>query len=148
MQWDCLGRWRRFFQDLIDLESLNTDDPVVLNCIHYCFMGIIREDPNSVKEHWNSHIISRNHNSDPSGRPSCLYDLPHLHDKQDCVQKINKEEIEEFNSVFGELPIDCTHEFLYFARTVIPNSGIKTPMNPSEALNLYLFLLEKIDQCL
>ena len=111
-------------------------------------MGIIREDPNSVKEHWNSHIISRSHNSGPSGRPSCLYHLPHLHDKQDCVQKINKEEIEEFNSVFVELPIDCTPEFSYFGRTVIPKNGIKTPMNLSEALNLYLFLLEKIDQCL
>ena len=72
--------------------------------------------------------------------------LPHLYDKEDCVQRINKEETEEFDSVVGELPSYFTPEFSDFARTVIPNDGIKTPKNPSEALNLYLVLLEKIDQ--
>ena len=146
LQRDRLGWWRRFFQDLVDLELLNTDDPVVLDCLHYCFMGIIRDELNSVKEDWNTHIISRSHKSGPTGRPICMYYLPHLYDKQDCVQRINKEEIEEFDSVIGELPSDFTPEFSAFARTVIPNNGIKIPKNPSEALNLYLFLLEKIDQ--
>ena len=143
--WSILQRdW--VFQDLVDLELLNTDDPVVLDCLHYCFMGIIRDELNSVKEDWNTHIISRSHKSGPTGRPICMYYLPHLYDKQDCVQRINKEEIEEFDSVIGELPSDFTTEFSAFARTVIPNNGIKIPKNPSEALNLYLFLLEKIDQ--
>ena len=44
LQRDRLGWWRRFFQDLVDLKLLNTDDPVVLDCLHYCFMGIIREE--------------------------------------------------------------------------------------------------------
>ena len=74
-----------------------------------------------------------------------MYHLPHLYGKQFCEQSINKEEIEEFDSVVGELTSDFTPEFSDFARTVIPNNGIKTPKNPSEALNLYLFLLEKID---
>ena len=147
LQRDRLGWWRRFFQDLVDLELLNTDGSVVLDCIHSCFMGIIREELNSAKEDWNSHIISRSHKSGPTGGPSCMYHLPHLYDKQDCVQKINKEEIEEFDSVIGELPSDFTPEFSAFARTVVPNNGIKTPRNSSEALNLYLYLLEKIDQC-
>ena len=146
MQWDRLGWWKQFFQDLVDSELLNTDDPVVLDCLHYCFMGIIREELNSVKEDWNTHIISRSHKSGPTGRPSCMYYLPHLYDKQDCVERINKEEIEEFNSVIGELPSNFTPKFSALARSVIPNNGIKTPKNPSEALNLYLFLLEKIDQ--
>ena len=53
LQRDRSGWWRRFFQDLVDLELLNTDDPVVLGCLHYCFMGIIRDELNSVKEQWN-----------------------------------------------------------------------------------------------
>ena len=146
LQRDRLGWWRRFLQDLIGLELLNTDDPVALDFLHDCFMGIIRNELNSVNEDWNTHIISRCHKSGPTGRPICMYYLSHLYDKQDCVQMINKEEIEEFDSVIGELPSDFTPEFLAFARTVIPNNGIKIPKNPSEALNLYLFLLEKIDQ--
>ena len=113
---------RRFFQELVDLELLNTDDPVALDCLHYCFMGIIREELNSVKEDWNTHIIFRSPKSGPTGRPSCMYYLPHLYDKQDCVQRINKEEIEEFDSAIGELPGDFTPDFSAFARTVIPNN--------------------------
>ena len=62
------------------------------------------------------------------------------------MQRINKEETEEFDSVIGELSRNFTPEFSAFARAVIPNNRIKTPKNPSEALNLCLFLLEKIDQ--
>ena len=89
LQRDRLGWWRRFFQDLVGLESLNTDDPGLSSLL---FMGIIREELNSVKEDWNTHIISRNHKSGPTGRPSCMHCLP-----QGCVQRINKGEIEEFD---------------------------------------------------
>ena len=91
-------------------------------------------------------MISRSHKSCSTGRPICMYYLPHLYDKQDCVQRINKEEIEEFDSVIGELPSDFTPEYSAFARTGIPNNGMKIPKNPSDALNLYLFPLEKIYQ--
>ena len=146
LQRDRLGWWRRFFQDLVDLELLNTDDPVVLDCLHYCFMGIITDEQNSVKEDWNTPIISRSHKSGPTGHHSCMYYLPHLYDKQDCVQRINKEQIEEFDSVIAELPSDFMSEVSALARTAIPNNGTKPPKNPSEAQNLYLFLLEKINQ--
>ena len=109
-------------------------------------MSIIRDELNSVKEDWNTHIISRSHESGPTGHPSCMYYLPHLYDKQDCVQRINKEEIDEFVSFVSELQRDFTPEFTDFGRTAIFSNGIKTPKNSSEALNLYLFLLEKIDQ--
>ena len=66
---------------------------------------------------------------------SLYVSLAPFYDKQYCVQKINKEKIEEFNSVIGELPNNFTLEFSAFARTVIPNNGIKTPKSPSEALN-------------
>ena len=77
LQRDRLEWWRRFFQNLVDLELLNTDDPVVLNCIYYCFMWIIRDELNSVKEGWNSRNISRSHKSGPTDPPSCMYHLPH-----------------------------------------------------------------------
>ena len=133
---DRLGGWRQFFQDLVDLELLNTDGHVVLDCINYCFLEIIRKELSSVKEDWNSYIISRSHKSGPTKRPSSMYHLPCLYDKLDCVQRINKEENEEFDSVVGELSSDFTFEFSGFAKTVIHNNGIKTLKNPSEALNL------------
>ena len=77
LQRDRLEWWRQFFQNLVDLELLNTDDPVVLNCINYCFMWIIRDELNYVKEGWNSRNISRSHKSSPTDPLSCMYHLPH-----------------------------------------------------------------------
>ena len=89
----------------------------------YWIMGIIRDELNSVKEDWHTHFISRSYKSGPTGHPSCMYYLPHLYDKQDCVQRIKKEEIEEFDSVIGELRSDFIPKFSAFTRTVIPNNG-------------------------
>ena len=45
------------FLDLIDMELLNTDDAIVLGYIHCCYMEIIREELNSVKEDSNNNIF-------------------------------------------------------------------------------------------
>ena len=115
-------------------------------CILYCFMGNIREGLNSVKEDLNNHITSRSKSSGHTGRLSCMYHLPYLYDKQDCMQRINKEEIEKFNSVIGELASNFTPEFSEFTRAIIPSNIKKIPKTLSKALNLCLFLLENIDQ--
>ena len=90
-----------------------------------------------LKKSWIAISYHKSHKSGPTGCTSCTYHLPHLYDKQDCVHMINQEEIEDFDSVIGELPSDFTPEFLDFARIVIPNNELKTPKNPSEALNVY-----------
>ena len=76
-----------------------------------------------------------------------MYHLPYLYDKQDRVQSIKIEEVEEFHSVFGELPSGFRPKFQDFVRTFMHNNVIKTSKSLPEALKLYLFLLEEIDQC-
>ena len=58
------------------------------------------------------------------------------------LELLNNDEIGEFDSFISKLPSN-TPTFSAFERTVIPNNGIKTPKNSSEALNLYLCLLKK-----
>ena len=71
--------------------------------------------------------------------PSCMHHLPHFCDKQDCVQMINIEKSEEFESIVGELAGNLTPKFSDFVRSVISNNGIKTPKNPSGTLDIYFF---------
>ena len=65
-----------------------------------------------------------------------MYHLTHLYDKQDCVQRISIEAIEEPESAAGELKRNFTPEVSDLVRTVMPNTRIKTLKNPAEALNL------------
>lgn len=146
LQRDRLGWWRRFFQDLVDLNLLDTDDPVVLDCIRYCFMPVLKQELCSIKEDWNAHIISRSRNGGPSGRPNCLYHLPHLFQSQDYIRRVEINEIDEFNPVVDNLPSDFSDEFSQFAEILITDVHMNTPKNACEALHLYLYLLENIEQ--
>lgn len=41
---DRVGWWQRFFKDMIDLEILDPSNPVVLDCVRFCFMHLIRKE--------------------------------------------------------------------------------------------------------
>ena len=59
---------------------------------------------------------------------------------------VDSSEIDEFYpNVIVEV-LDCQEEFQEFAATVIHESGRLMPQNPTEALVLYLFLLQKINE--
>ena len=99
LQRDRIGWWRRFFIDLTDVEMVDTSDPVALDCIQYYFMPLIRDDLNSILRQWNTHIISRRSNGGPSGRPDCMFYLPHLYGVESCLHTVKPEDIADFYPV-------------------------------------------------
>ena len=86
LQRDRIGWWRRFFEDLDDNDLIDTSDPVVLDCIRFCFMPLIREDLNSICNEWNTHLIAKSRNGGPSGRPNCMFYLHHLYDVENLLK--------------------------------------------------------------
>ena len=64
-----------FFQELSDFDLFTNEDPVIVDCVRYCFIDLVREDLDSILSDWNTHIISGNSRSvGPCGRPdSCSF---------------------------------------------------------------------------
>ena len=145
LQRDRIGWWRRFFQDLVDVDMFSSD-PVILDCLRYCFMSLIRNDLNSIKNEWNTHIISRSRNGGPSGRPNCMYHLPHLYDTTNYMESVEQDEIDEFIPVVSHSVRDFSEEFGEFAKHFLVQDGLNEPKNPTEAMCLYTHLLEKIEE--
>lgn len=149
LQKDKIGWWRRFFRDLTDNELLDTSDPVVLDCVRYCFMGIIREDLKAIMDDWNNHIISKSRNGGPSGRPNCMYFLPHLYNAENFLAQTDIQEIDDFFPVVSIDEPDYSAEFDEIAKLLFGANEIeqiKNPESPEKALHNYLFLLERIAQ--
>ena len=96
LQRDRLGWWKRFLQDLSDNDMLDTSDPVILDCVRFSFIDLVRHDLNRTKEECDSHIVSKSRNWGPSGRPTCMYNLPHLYDIQNNLHDTDLEELQEF----------------------------------------------------
>ena len=60
--WSYLRRnrstwWINFFTDLIETGDFTPGNEVEMECLWYCFSGVIQQDLDFVIEHWNTHTI-------------------------------------------------------------------------------------------
>lgn len=146
LQRDRIGWWKNFFQDLVDLDMFNCDS-VIIECIRFCFLPLIRKELNSVKNDWNCHIISKSRNQGPRGRPDTMYYLPHLFDTQDFKVNVPREDFADIEMCVNGNVNDVTEEFNEFAIEVTAGTNYNIEFeNVSEALNLYIYLLQKIEE--
>ena len=120
---DKIGWWKRFFQDMVDLDLFSNDDPVLLEAIRFCFMRLLRKESKEIASDWNVHIISSSRYQGPRGRPDTMYFLPHLYNRQNLETEADHEEIDElYPSVTVESQDYCA-EFGELARTVLESAG-------------------------
>ena len=142
---DKIGWWKRFFQDMVDLDLFLNDVPVLLEEIRFCFMQLLRKKLEEIVSDWNVHIIPSSHYQGPRGRPNTM--LPRLYNRQNLGTKVDHEEIDElYPSVTVELQ-DYSLEFGEFARTVLESAGYNSHVvDVGAELDLYFFLLMKIDE--
>ena len=96
LQWDRLGWLKRLLHDLSDNNLLDASDPVILDCVRFSFIYLVRHDLNRTKEDWDSHIVSKSRNWGPSGRSTCMYNLPHFNDVYNYLHDADSEELQEF----------------------------------------------------
>ena len=147
LQRDRIEWWKTFFRDMVDLNVFTSSDPVLVDCIRFCFMVLIRKELQSVRDDWNAHIISKSRNSGPRGRPDVMYYLPHLYESNDCLINVHVDEIEQFYPCVNHANVeDFSPEFKEFAETLMQQDGLHPPSDASEALRLYIYLLIKIEQ--
>ena len=99
--WSVLQRdrlvWRKvILQDLSDNDMLDTSDPVILACVRFSFIDLVRHDLNGCKEEWDSHILLKCRNWGLNRKPTCMYHLRHLYDVQNYQHDTDLEELQEF----------------------------------------------------
>ena len=138
---DKPGWWKSFFQDMVDFEIFDPSEPVLLDCIRFCFMSILRKELTDIASEWNRHLLSPNKNNTPSGRPAVMYFLPHLYGTTGHMISIDAAETDEFIDIFSAVPFDFSDEFGEFAGTLMnENNNMEMSHDPSSAFNLYLRL--------
>ena len=79
--WFCRRRdkircWKDIFEDLNDLGFFDLSDEVILECMRFCFIALIRKDLSSIKFDWNVHI-----------------NLSHCYNSENCLAEVGNKEI-------------------------------------------------------
>ena len=75
-----------------------------------------------------------------------MYFSPHLFDCQDYSDLLEDDDIDKFLPAVKEIPPDYSVELGEFAEIIMTNEVIEILVNVKSCLNLYVFLLEKIEE--
>ena len=111
-------------------------------------MQILREEIYEVAEMWNQHQIASSkfgNSSDPRGKPDCMYFLPHLYSTEDYKVNVNPQEMEVFTHESTMCSADVSEEFEEFAMTFMNVLRLRPPQDVHEGLDLYLRLIQEIE---
>lgn len=141
--------WINYFKDLRENGLYSDDDILHVHCLKFCFMPLIREELHRVAELWNLHRIrpqSSNRDS-PCGRPDILYFLPELNSRVSYIHDVTLDDIEIAEEMCcAQNTLDNSFEvFKELAEMIMTDEDLQVPSNPDEALELYLNLLDLIE---
>ena len=126
---------------MVDLELFNPASRVLVNCLKFCFIGVLRKEFKAMAEEWNEHIISNSSNGGPSRRLDTMYFLPHIFDCRDYSDPLEDADIDELLPAVVEIPPNYSAEFGESSEIIMTREEIEMPVDVKSSLNLYLLLL-------
>ncbi|KAK2558002.1 hypothetical protein P5673_019570 [Acropora cervicornis] len=121
--------WIDFFNQMCDSELLDLGDELQVECLWFCFSGVLQEHFDTVKFHWNTHRTRPSRHGTASGIPNVLYHLPDCTGGIECKCPLPVSRlIAEVESVIGtdDADINIYQEYFMYVMQLgnlqIPNS--------------------------
>ena len=142
--WSFLRRnnsswWINLFKDAMEREIFTPGNEMQMECLWFCFSGVIQKNLDKIKSHWNSHYIRRSRYETMAGRPNELYFLPELHDGLNFIQEVSDQEIQ---TVFQNLHVQPKEsDYQDYFTYVADEASLMQPKDWREAFELYQTLL-------
>ncbi|OWF36955.1 hypothetical protein KP79_PYT02570 [Mizuhopecten yessoensis] len=129
--------WINLFKDIRDCGMFDIDNPVVKECLRFCFMDALQTDLDRIAQHWNSHDIrpQRTYRELPSGKPDVMYFVPELTDGHNFKTVVDAEDVNSCINLYGKQKQTCSKEFKQLVNIIKPN--VQIPVHPDEALRLF-----------
>lgn len=111
-----------------------------MEALWFCFAGIIQQDLDFVRDHWNTQTIRASSHDTICGKPDELYLLPERKVGEDRLHLVSAQEIEIVAENLLQFEEDTNWYQLYF-EYIRANVNLERPANWAHALNLYRELL-------
>lgn len=137
--------WMGFFKDLVDGGSLDTSNKLQMECLWFCFSGIIQAELDEVRESWNSHYIRASRYHTAHGIPDVIYFLPESSSSNDHKQAFDVNDLPEVENELTSFEWDGSEDESYEDATVYQDYfsmildllSLQRPNNWRDALALY-----------
>lgn len=132
--------WINFFKDLVETGDLDTSNDMQKECLWYCFSGLLQQDFNTVKQHWNTHYIRKSRFETVEGRPDELYYLPECAGATDHLRTVSDAQFNEMSQYCHEYEENSIIQE-YF-QNIGEQMGLSQATNWRQALEMYHNLCE------
>lgn len=98
--WSFLRRgrtswWIDLFKEMVNSELLDLGNMLHTECLWFCFQGVLQEDLDEVRLHWNTHRIRYSRHGTVPGVPDVLYHVPEQSGGFECKVSLSRETIHE-----------------------------------------------------
>ncbi len=144
--WSFLRRhrsnwWINLFKDMIENDIIDLGNEFHVECLWFCFSRVLQNDLDKVKEHWNSHKVSKSPYSGVHGVPDIMYFLPEHHGHDECLVDVSQEQVDEMEEhcEIQELEDNIYREYFLY---VLETEGLAYPSDEEQAFTLYQRLME------
>ena len=140
--------WITIFKDMVVNGLFDISLNLHLQCLRFCFFGVLQHEFDKIKSLWNSHRIRHIENSNsPGGRPDVLYFTPEGLVVTDHKFPLDSHDVNlamdycETPSLFG-----CSTDFLELSRIILQEKNLTVPKNAADATTLYITLIQEIEK--
>ena len=140
-------RWLDMLKDMYNRGILDLGNILHMECLWFCFHGVLQKDLDNVRLHWNTHRIRPSRYGTVPGIPDVLYHLPERSQGQECKISISREKIQEVSRQIEDYDGEEAHDSDYqeYFHYVIENEGLLYPDTHSQAYDLFLNLIRIAD---
>ena len=140
----CSSWWIQFFKDLVDSGQVDSANEIHMECLWFCFHGILQQELDDMKLYWNTHHIRPSRHDTVGGVPDVLFQLPEQSGAFGCSVPVSREKMLEMESKrVYEAEENIFQEYFHY---VMAEEGLLYPSNKDEALHLFSHLINVSNQ--
>lgn len=127
-----------WFKDMSEHGTLHLGNTLHMECLWLCFEKILQEDLDKVRDHWNSHKITKSVHSTVTGIPDVMYFLPEYYSLKECLVKVSEQEASEMEQ-HCEQESEDEDAIVYqeYFEYILETEGLNYPSTVEEALNIF-----------
>eukprot|EP00794_Sanderia_malayensis_P006763 gene6763-7524_t len=135
--------WRNLFKDMESEGEIDLSSELSKACLWHSFHGLLQQECDFIKEHWNTHYIRRSRHETVSGRPDSLFFLPEMHNAENLIKAVEAADIAYAKNHLLTLDV-C--EYTEYVEYIAQEMSAPKPATWQEACTLNRELMNKINE--
>ena len=133
--------WINLFNDLVETGELSPGKEVEMECLWFCFSGLIQQDQDFVREHGKTHTIRASSYDTIAGKSNELYVLPESRGVENKLHPVTPEEVELIAENLLQFEVEVPNDYQQYFEYILTNINLDRVYSWIAALNLYRELL-------